>query len=285
MHKNLVKAEYCRNAGLGNKLFSWSRSKIISSEHAFRMIEPIWFSPRGAAITRGGIDYAKALRKIWLFRNFKSAIQHLPFCYNYVYSNASFQPCTDIDEAINNVKTNPEVNIMFRWNAKHDFTDLLTYRKIIKASLLQITLESSKQFIELHNKSPFIGINVRTGKDFVPSGSRLVGYEQTDLKWYINMLRFLRKNGNNEPAIIVSDGGYKQLDLLLKEPNTHLLNAATALEDLLVLSNAKILLGCGNSSFSAWASFLGNMQTYSSDLTSFAHFKLPNTFDRSFDPY
>lgn len=283
MPVNLVKAAYCRNAGLGNKLFSWSRAKHFSAEHQFQMIEPIWFSPRGAAITRGGINYTKALRKIWLFDNFKSEMQHLPFWYNYIYSNAAFKSCSDLNEARVIFENDPKVNIIFKWNAKHDFSDLLTYRKNIKDYLLQITPETSKRYITNNSKSSFIGINVRTGKDFIPSSSTTVGFRQTDLQWYINALRNLRNKGNNQPAVIVSDGGYKQLGLLLKEPNTHLLNASTALEDLMVLSNASILLGCGNSSFSAWASFLGDMQTYSSPLTPFTHFKLPNTSELSFD--
>lgn len=66
-----VKAQYCRNAGLGNKLFPWARAVVLSENYGYMMIDPIWFSPRGAAITRGGIDYKKALHKIWLLNNFK----------------------------------------------------------------------------------------------------------------------------------------------------------------------------------------------------------------------
>jgi hypothetical protein len=73
---------------------------------------------------------------------------------------------------------------------------------------------------------------------------------------------------------VVSDGGPKQLQLVLAEPDVKLVKTSTAINDLKILLHAKILLGSGNSSFSAWAAFLGGMPTYSSAETPFDRFQI-----------
>jgi len=67
----LVSAEYMRVTGLGNKLFPWARAKLFARHNGCKMLQSRWFSPRGGAITRGGIDYRFALTKIWLVGNFR----------------------------------------------------------------------------------------------------------------------------------------------------------------------------------------------------------------------
>lgn len=269
-----VKAEYCRNAGLGNKLFPWARAVVMSDRFNYQMIDPIWFSPRGAAITRGGIDYSKALHKIWLFDNFKKRENDISFIRSVFMQSKSFHTCADLFEANRIMSAFPTANILFKWNSNHHFTDLDPFREHIRKALVSITKDKSLTFVQNNTGPAFIGLNIRTGKDFIKAGSSKQGYFLTEIDWFIEALRIIRKKKGNLPALIVSDGGNKELHSILQEPDTTLLKSHNAIEDLLTLTNSSVLLGSGNSSFSAWASFLGSMDTYSSPQTTFTHFNI-----------
>ncbi len=273
-----VSAQYCRNAGLGNKLFPWARSIVMAEKNEYTCIDPIWFSPRGAAITRGGIDYGKALRKIWLYDNFTRRKQDTSFLKGLFISRQHQTYCDNLSQGI--AAAADKKNICFRWNTDHHFTDLSEYRAIIVNALHDISKPRSLAFAKSYHPQPFIGLNIRTGKDFVRKDSGKHGYYLTEIDWFIQALAVTRQRLGNLPAIIVSDGGEKELAAILQVPGTVLLNSRNAIEDLLVLSNCKVLLGSGNSSFSAWASFLGGMDTYSSQETSFAHFRINHGNDR-----
>lgn len=273
----LVKAEYCRNAGLGNKLFPWARGVVFAQENNFRMIDPIWFSPRGAAVTRGGINYAKAIKKIWLYNNFIKRATDVSTFKNLLLSKNTFISCSDLNDANNQLALHKNADFLFRWNTNHDFADLLSHRALITAALNEIAHPKSKAFVQQQSDKAFIGINIRTGKDFINKHSNKKGYLQTEMDWFVEALREIRKTHTDLPALVVSDGGNNELKKILEEPNTTLLDSSNAIEDLLVLSHSTILLGSGNSTFSAWASFLGGMETYSSESTPFNKFVLPNT--------
>lgn len=263
----LVSAEFCRGAGLGNKLFPWARAKIYSNMNNCPMLRTRWFSPHGGAITRGGIDYAKALRKIWLLRNFRNIpgeIPHWKFLLQYRTLPISFA------RSLNDLPSE-DGHLIFKWNAHHDFLDLKGCQKFLMGEIYRMTNPSQLAFIDQYKGRDFIGLNIRCGRDFVTKESGMKGYVRTELDWFCDALREVRKKYGNMPAVVVSDGGERQLSLLFKEHNVHLLKSETAVADLLVLTKARVLLGSGNSTFSAWASFLGEMDTYSSIDTPFNH--------------
>ena len=264
----LVSAEFNRGAGLGNKLFPWARAKIFSKTNGCMMLRTKWFSPHGGAITRGGIDYAKALQKIWLLRNFKSVqgeISNLKLLLPR-YRNLPIhyaQRLVDIPDG--------DGHLIFKWNTYHDFIDFKGYQNLLIKEIYKMTNMSQISFADQYNGYDFIGMNIRCGRDFVTRESGLKGYVKTELDWFCQALKDIRKKYGNMPAVVVSDGGEKQLRSLLKEQDVYLLKSKTAIADLLVLTKAKVLLGSGNSTFSAWASFLGQMDTYSSVDTPFKH--------------
>jgi hypothetical protein len=59
------------------------------------------------------------------------------------------------------------------------------------------------------------------------------------------------------PAFVVSDGRDEELADLLGEPHVRRAGIGSAIGDILLLSRARVIIGSGGSSFSAWASFLG----------------------------
>ena len=269
-----VKAQYCRNAGLGNKLFPWARAIVIADKYNLKMIDPIWFSPRGASIIRGGINYKKALKKIWLFDNFQMRKNDISYCRSIVLKGNSFEIVNDLEDAFQILDSTKNMNLCFKWNSCHNFSDLYEYRSKIYENLIKITKNESLKYLKKYEAKKYIGLNIRTGLDFVKINSQKNGYYLTDIEWFIMALKAVREKVGDLPAIVVSDGGVKELGKILAQPNIELLNSQNAIEDLLVLSNSDILLGSGNSTFSAWASFLGGMNTYSSSDTPFSHFKI-----------
>lgn len=264
----VTSVEFNRCAGLGNKLFPWARAKIFSRNQGCRMLRTHWFSPHGGGIVRGGVEYQRALSKIWLYRNFKSSKEEMSKLEYFIkFHNLPLLKVRNLCEADAAVDHNG--NICFRWDTCHDFAEFAGEQDFLRQSIEHITIDSQLSFANKYKNMEFIGLNIRCGNDFVSAESGGSRFVKTGQDWFCEALSIIRKEYGNMPAIIVSDGGRAQLGKLLCESNVQLLQSSTAIADLLVLSKARVLLGSGNSTFSAWASFLGEMDTFSSPKTPF----------------
>lgn len=272
-------ASFWRPTGLGNRLFSWSRAKVFSKKTGSKMLAPNWAHLRGASIIRGGINYNNAIRKILLFDNFRTSFNEINGFNKFFFKKRTITvSIKTLPESLNVLRdTNYSTTISFVGNTQHIFDDLWEHRDLIKQELYNITKQKWVKYTESFN-NPFIGINIRTGKDFKSASSEdfrnnTRDFLRTPLDWYIESLRKVRELlGEELPAIVISDGNRNQLMKLLNEPLVTLPNSKSAISDLMILSKAQILIGAGRSSFSAWASFLGKMPTVTipgSNLQSF----------------
>lgn len=270
---NLVSAEYHRTTGLGNKLFPWARALVLARQINCKTLDARWFSPRGGALIRGGVNYRTALAKTWLLGNFRrdrEAVKTSEFRRHYAELSTQY---LDILPPLD-FAPNPQTHYIFRWDKNHHFADLGPYRDFLRERLLSICSPSQHNYLAGFQNQEFIALNIRTGRDFKPKGSGEPGYYLTELDWFVQALDTARQTYGNLPAYIVSDGGKRQLGPLLEKSQVHLVRTHTAMADLRILLGAKVLLGSGNSSFSAWASFLGAMPTFSSPDTPFTHFRI-----------
>jgi hypothetical protein len=268
--------EYNRHTGLGNKLFPWSRAKIFSHEYGAVMLHTNWISIRGASVIRGGIDYSKVFGKIFLFDNFINDKNEIN---NYLCSmrHQIFNDKIYVSNLIEASKylTYDRKLIIFKWNEDHFFSELFFYRNFIKQQLINIT-NPKLRHCQIENM-PFIGLNIRMGNDFIEASSIKVGYKKTRIEWFLDNISTIRKIHGFLPVYVVSDGPYGLLFKLFSNiKDVHIVNNGTAIQDLLFLIKARVFMGSGNSSFSAWISFLGDMPTYCSNETSFSQFKLNN---------
>jgi hypothetical protein len=148
---------------------------------------------------------------------------------------------------------------------KHVFRDLYPYREFIIKELLSICKPKWQRFINNIPTYP-IGLNIRLGNDFKTSTSKEdfqnIPFIKTPIDWFIDTLLQIREcAGYDVEAKIVTDGTAKQLEKILSLPNVSLLETPCAMTDLFALSKCRILLGTGDSSFAAWASFLGKIPT------------------------
>ncbi len=129
-----------------------------------------------------------------------------------------------------------------------------------------------------------IAINVRCG-DFAvartPEDLYTKGGIRTPIAWFVDSLRAVREAAaTRSEAYVVSDGTDQELAPLLACDNVVRFRPGSAISGLLFLARARVLIGAGGSSFSAWASFLGQMPTISHPGQSLTWFKLTNSRGR-----
>jgi len=296
-------AKFWRPTGLGNRLFSWARCKVFSRETGAVMLSPSWAHLRGASIIRGGINYSTAYRKILLFDNFKKGIGEVAAPGKYwLRKSCTIYPVSTLQEAMDTIvrrkptlaqsksalaqHTPEKVLMSFSGSLNHQFDDIRPYHEMINRSLKEITKKKWLQNIPSH---PYIGINVRMGKDFKEAANMQEflhnkrDYLRTPMRWYIESLRFIRRQaGYDIPALLISDGNKKDLGEILQEPAIEFAASSSAIGDLLILSGSSIFIGSGRSSFSAWASFLGQMPTITIPGTSLQSFHISEDLSRHY---
>jgi hypothetical protein len=144
------------------------------------------------------------------------------------------------------------------------FKDLKDYQPLIKRELLSMTRSSVLAQID-RRPAPEIGLHIRMS-DFRVADTE-TAFEQdrharTPLHWFIGVLQMLRQlAGYDVSAIVFTDGHPHEVTDLLALPNVTLAGANSALSDMLTLSRSKVLIASSHSTFSAWASYLGQCPT------------------------
>lgn len=147
MSIKVISVKYCRNTGLGNKLFPWSRAIILAHKTGLSMLGVSWVSIKGAAVIRGGIDYTKLFGKQWLFGNFNRGKFEMNFVKTFI-----LRKCTKTvlisdlsDKKIPELlASETNIDICFNWNTQHNFRDLIDYRELIVKSLYEQSKSKTK---------------------------------------------------------------------------------------------------------------------------------------------
>jgi hypothetical protein len=272
----MIHAEYCRNAGIGNKLFPISRMYIASKLTHLPMVDPIWVSPRGAGITRGGIDYSRVLGKIFLFNNFKP-IPQARSSWNVVntFKPFSTKPLIKVnsldDFLVQWDYWKDRVDYIFSWNANHTFHELMPHRDEILLFLKSISRIDFNQF-ELPTPGDLV-LNLRLGNDFLNSQSTKQGYRKNPNDFWRIAVDEVVRNQSVRKIYCVSDGTSDAIKALV-DLDVVVVNHKRAIEDLMFCAHARTIVGTGSSSFSAWGSFLSNAKIYGSKESTFEDYGL-----------
>lgn len=257
-------------AGLANRLFPWARCKLFSLASGSPMLAPRWEQVKLGPILRGETDWRiygglfqpapdeiTGLKKGWLTAT-RPSIPEPP--------GGAAPPAFGPANAI----------VVFSELRDH-FGPLYGHRTLIQEELRKIVRPHWLHAAALSPLEP-IGIHVRRGdfaKPVTAEDLRTRGSIQTPLSWFVKTLALFRQEvGVPVPAFVVSDGRPGELAELLSQPAVRLINTRSAISDLLLLSRAKLLIGSGGSSFSAWASYLGAVPAVSVPGQSLAWFKL-----------
>lgn len=271
---NYCGVKFKRGTGLGNRLFPWARCIIFSNEESKPMLWPNWFHFRKASFLKGGINYKNSLGKILLFKNFHN---------NGAYIN-TFKKYF--------IKRKYAKDIAWFSGDGDFFADLQNHHAFIKDELFKIVHPNVLRQANLI-ETPKIILNIRRGKDFSDAKDKsdyvLKGAIRTPLAWFkLSLLQIREMNGNDVPALIISDGNALDLQEILALPNVSLAKTNTAIADLVLLSDAKVILGSGGSSFTAWGSFLSKAITITIPGQSLQWFKVSNNLEKhlvsTYDP-
>jgi hypothetical protein len=253
---------YCRavlpKAGLANRLFPWARCLVFSHKNNIPMLMPTWSQIRIGPLLRKERD-----QKFYhnLFKNNGSYVSGIRSLVVQYCSRKAREP--EGTEVFEDRNYPPNTLIVFSGYGNY-FAGINRWDQLLREKLHAITKD---QWLERLSTIPDIpvGIHVRRAdfseahsyQDFFTKGAL-----RTPLPWFIESLAAIRKLlGFQIDAYVFSDGTEAELEGLLSLKNVQMLRVGSAIGDLLALSSSRILLASGSSSFSAWASFLGQMPT------------------------
>ncbi len=234
--------------GLGNLLFNWARCLSHCRQDGYQMIWPAWASIKpknlrvnphdfrfyGNLFSRpagvvGGWEKARILATSHWVPEAKRQWARPGDLVIYRGMGGYFQP--------------------FRWD-----------HALISRALAAMTRPSHK--LGLGQRFP-VGIHIRRG-DFLrgrtESEIRRRDGIAIPIEWYTAALEALRGKIGEREARVFSDGTDRELQPILDMPHVTRCDYGSAIGDLLALSGARYLIASG-STFSMWASYLGQMPT------------------------
>lgn len=240
-------------SGLGNMLLPWARCYIWSKDNNIPMIAPIWNKLRIGPYIRREKD-KRNYQFLFDNKRYINGTERLFYLLFYKKVNECY-------------KTSLSKNyISFKRKIIY-FKGLQKYFNPIKGRNEEILSELKKytknRYLPRKIPKEFIGIHIRRGDFSIPISDEILfsgGYNnQIKIDWYISILNKIRnKLGYNIKAIIFSDAKKNELIKISTLPNIEISISNTAITDLLILSNASIMIASG-STFSMWASFLGQV--------------------------
>ena len=290
---------YCRvkfpkGAGLGTRLFPWARCVLFSHWHEIPMLSPEWVQPRIGPLLRGGLDLRAYHRQILLLGLFQRRQQEIYGFRKWQVQRSGrieSEPETLATFSSEDYRQDEGTSLILEFEgAKNMFKDVSGWHELLRQKLQATTRQRWLSLVAAIGTVP-IGINVRLGNDFRKASTESDYFTQgairTPIPWFVDSLQQIRQAvGFPAQAVVVSDGTEEALRELLAMENVIFLRPGCAISDLLILSNTKILLASGGSSFSAWASFLGQMPTISHPGQSLKWFGLgsPEHIVQAYDP-
>lgn len=288
------RARFAKGSGLGTRLFPWARCVLFSQLHDVPMLSADWVQPRLGPLLHGGVDLHAYHRQILLMGLFQNQPQDIAGVQKWRLLRGAGTVSEPPDLAVFSINASERgetSNVIVEFDgAKNMFQDICTWRELLKEKLRSITRQRWLSMVDAVGTIP-IGINVRLGNDFRQAVTERDYYTKgairTPVAWFVDSLQLIRRVvGFPAQAVVVSDGSEDALCDLLALENVTFLRPGCAISDLLILCNTKVLIGSGGSSFSAWASFLGQMPTISHPGQSLEWFKLGSAehLVQAFDP-
>lgn len=277
---------YCEarllRAGLANKLFPWARARIFARTHNVPMLATRWSQvPFGTLLRR-----EKDLRVYAdLFDASPNSAGSLRSSWVRLRAKPIAEPQSPADAVIHA----DGLGLVVFSGMREQFVQINGWHNLLREELTAITRPVWRERAQ-SVPAPFIAIHVRRG-DFrraeTSSDAQKSDNTTTPIGWFIDTLRSVRaQSGEQLPAIVTSDGSDAELADLLAQNGVTRADTGSAIGDMLLLSRASVLLASG-SSFSAWASFLGQVPTLShpgQGLTRLFGLKSQGAFLGEFDP-
>lgn len=231
--------------GLCNMLCPWARAIIWARDNNAEMLAPRWtnFLRIGPLVRR-----ERSMR--WYLNEFtndgyvKGARRFLALCGRHF-------PEEERDMVASEASRHRVIDFS---GMKGFIAPLMKEQGFLKAELFRIVNPVIVKRVEEASQENFIGVHIRRG-DF-----KGIGLAIND-GWYLRAIHEARRMAGDLRVKVFSDEAPKELQgVLSRVDNAVLMPKAPAVQDLLMLSRSRILIGTSRSSFSYWAAFLGQMQ-------------------------
>lgn len=242
--------------GIGNCLYGYLHAVVIAQQAKARIIAPTWWSVKIGPLLRR----ERSLRRYGtMFRAHPEEISGLRKALYLLL----LRPRKTIVARLGNTDTEAAPTGLTTITADWEWTfiGLHNHRQMIRDRLLQI-LHTPPPQPPKWGADAYIAAHIRLG-DFipVPADKLKTGHVEglrIPLSWYAEVIRRVRLVFPELPVRVFSDGRAHELSEILAIPEVVLWRESTDIDDLLALSSARLLIG-SNSTYSRWATFLGNM--------------------------
>lgn len=241
-------------AGLGNKLFVWSRALVFARLNALPLVVEGWCTPHWRNWLRCG-----DLRLYWNY--FEPWCEIAPAARRRVESagNIVYEPALGMlpEKAV------PGTVYLFDQQPfwRRCFNGLVEHRDLIRHEFFAHLTAARRAEIDRLPEVPIVA-QVRLG-DFrrLRQGETLakVGGARTPLEYFQKLIEEIRSMAGAElPAAVVSDGSLLELKDLTSMPGVTFVSGRSSLADLVLMARSKVLICSAGSTYSLWAAFLGD---------------------------
>ena len=223
-------------AGLGNILFPWAAALVYAKTHKLIRIQTTWKNLKFGTFIRKERDKR-------MYMDLFTGSDGLSGFKKFLLLNFS-----------KNVKVFSGMNELFEPFKNNQI--------FVKKELLKMInpyhLTRAKEF-----NSNSIAIHIRMGDFNNPINENILrngawNY-RLPIKWYVSIIEKIQKE-SSLPIYVFSDAEDSELKKILAYDNCKRAYFGSAISDMLALSTSKVLISSA-STFSMWASFLGQMPT------------------------
>lgn len=233
--------------GLGNLLFVWARAYVRALETGGELVAPIWHQIKVGPLIRREPDL-RTYVDVFPFRPARAVWCEFR-CRLLGRRIDRFE-----DASLHRRRLSCEVVTM----GEMKFHDLESYVSEIFRALrgsARPSVPSSGDW------RPEIAVHVRLGDYAEPDPSKPGGLTSTRLPidWYLKAIHFVRDHffsSKPAPVTVFSDGTNEELASLLAIEGVRRAPRATALSDIIAISNARYFIS-SQSTFSLWGVFFG----------------------------
>lgn len=231
--------------GMGNSFYPYFHAVVLAEQHGGRVIEPAWPSlkPRRLLSLSGERAY------VGLFRRGPGVVGGIE------KATALLRPRHRIDlsdpsPAVADDRLNEVMADVFAFGRLKD------HRQTIRDHLLAMsTYRPSPDFA--WGAGGYVAVHVRLGDFAAATDDEGANNTRLPMTWYSRMIEAARDLWPDLPVRVVSDGSDAELAALLG-PDVVPLRTGSDVGDLLSLAGASALIA-SRSTFSTWATFLGDM--------------------------
>jgi len=240
-------------AGLGNKLLVWAKALVFASLNNL----PLYVSP-WAQLSIGSLLRWEKQRRFYAdyFQQPGWQTQVRRLYLEYSRQRIDEPEITTLDLLKNHIYVFSKIP---HWSDY--FRDLKAHRDFIKQEIWRML--SPKYHAQLGNlKPPLVAIHIRQG-DFrvLKAGEDFadVGLVRTPSPHFVGLIHLLRSQSAVKlPITIFSDGYAHELKDILSLPDIQLVQGNTAIVDMLLMSQSKLIIFSAGSTFSYWSGFLSD---------------------------